>query len=37
MYMDLRIGAGGRDEGVVEILMRTLRRVAELFQWLAQT
>jgi hypothetical protein len=37
MYMDLSIGAGGRDEVVVESLVRTLRGVAELFQWLAQT
>ena len=35
--MDLGIGAGGRDEGVVESLVRTLRGVAELFQRLSQT
>jgi len=37
MYMDLRIGASGRDEGVADSLMRTLRCVADLFQYLAQT
>jgi len=36
MYMDLRRGAGGQDEGVVESFMKTLRCVAEQFQWLAQ-